>query len=112
MLDWIKKGHEGYLLDDAKARYDVMELDGEGYLVLNWDAEKLWLNFAVLTFRCSASDGSDTELDVQFYGEGPSGALKECRHTYWGEEGYLFYPNGKAITAGLKELSKYYDDLK
>ena len=116
MLDWIRKteGHnEGYIvysLDDAKAKYEVRELNG-GYLVLNWDNEKLWLKFAVMSFYSANGDGSHVYLSVEFYGEGPSGSLRECRHTYWGKDGYLFFPNGKLITSALAALSEFYDDL-
>ena len=113
-LIWIKKGEAyleeaGYLLDDAKARYEVREIDN-GYLVLNRQSD-IWLKFAVMTFFCSDGDDKNVQLQVQFHGEGPIGNLRECRHTYWGDEGYLFYPDGIAIAAGLKALSEFYDDL-
>jgi hypothetical protein len=100
-IDWLASGEDGYLLDDARSKYAVKDLGNHGYLVLNWDDKEFFLKFAVLTVG----------LDLQFYGEGPTGNLRECRHTYWGEDGYLFYPDGKVITAAFKELSKYFDDL-
>ena len=123
MLDWIKhfpdlwdESDEKeflYSLDDAKERYEVVELTKNGYLVLKWDADKFWLHFAVLDFHHSDGDDKNVALCVQFYGEGPVGNLKECRHTHWGEngKGYLFYPNGELISEALKYLSQFYDEM-
>lgn len=111
-LIWISKLDEGYSLDDARSRYEVRDLPGKGYLVLNWDAERFWLKFAVLSFLSSSGDDTEVEMDLQFHGEGPTGNLRECRHTYWGDGGYIFYPSGKVISAGLEALSEFFDDLK
>lgn len=105
-----------YLLSEMKAKYEVVELGNDGYLVLNWDKENLGyenepihLEFAVFSFN--SCDDKDTWLNLQFHGNGPSGSLKECRHTYWGEAGYIFYPNGKVISLAFKELSKYFNEV-
>ncbi len=96
---------------------DVRELPG-GWLVLKRDAKDspsggLWLHFAVLEFRRSDDEGEFAPC--LFFGEGPGGAkgesLREGRHTYWGEDGYIFYPNGKLITAAFRALAEFYDDL-
>jgi hypothetical protein len=87
----------------------------KGVLVLNWDSndkeDRLWLKFAVLEFAYSERDDTGIMYTCVFHGEGPSGNLRECRHTYWGEDGYLFYPDGRLIAEAFKELSKYYDCL-
>lgn len=47
-----------------------------------------------------------------FHGSGPSGSLRELRHTYWGEpdnSGYIFYPNGKLIAAAFEALKEWFD---
>lgn len=100
-----------YPLDKAKAKYEVREICKDGWLVLNWDEQKLWLKFAVLGWCTSDSDGSNVLAEQVFYGEGPSGNLRECRHTWWGENGggYLFYPKAKVIKAGLDALAEFYD---
>lgn len=102
-----------YPLDLAKAKYDVRELIPDtGWLVIFHDTSGgSWLRFAVLRFAVSEVGGRDIQTAIVFHGEGPSGSLRECRHTYWGEDGYLFYPDGPVIVAALKALSEFYDDL-
>jgi hypothetical protein len=79
--------------------------------VLNWDEDVFNLDFAALSFIQSNFDGSNIMAECLFFGSGPTGGLRECRHTYWGEDGYIFYPDGVVIAAALKELSEFYDDL-
>lgn len=121
MIDWLDNHKDDfgngdvtvYPLDKARARYEVRDLGHEGHLVLKWDEQKLWLHFAVMTFYCSDGDGKNVMLVPAFYGEGPSANLRECRHTYWGEDGngYLFYPDGRVIAAAFKALSEFFDEM-
>ena len=112
-IDWlidhseIEDSEYIYNLDTIKAKYEVLELVRDGYLVLHWD--KSWLHFAVLNFHYS--DDEKTMLSVQFHGEGPTDGLRECRHTWWGDGGYLFYPKGDLIAKAIGELSKYFDEM-
>ncbi len=112
-IEWLENVQEEndvvYPLDRIDVRYERRELTPSVWLILNWDANKLWLKFAVLEFYCSEGDGKNTMLSCVFHGEGPVGNLRECRHTYWGNDGYLFYPNGKAITSGIQALSEFFD---
>jgi hypothetical protein len=123
MVEWLDSevdsslDEQVYPLDKAKARYEVRDLCQNGWIVLKWDKEKSWLKFAVLQFCTAEHDPSDTrgysniKAYCVFYGDGPSGSLRECRHTYWGEDGYLFYPDGRIIAAAFKALSEFYDDM-
>lgn len=118
-IDWIPSSKEEsingdtdvYSFDYIKDNFKYKELIRNGLLVLK-QKEDYWLDFAVLEFHCSNSDDTSKMYSMIFYGSGTLGALRECRHTYWGEEGYLFYPDGKLITAAFLELSEYFDDLK
>ncbi len=104
-----------YPLDKALAKYRVRELvAGWGWLVLKMpeDPESTWMHFAVLQFVCSDGDDKNVLTQVVFHGEGPSGNLRECRHTYWGDEGYIFYPNGKVIMAAFRALAEFYDEME
>lgn len=120
-IEWLDSATEDlggapivvYSLDKALSRYEVRRI-GEGYLVLNRDADGLWVKFAVLQFCCSDCHGGNVRLTCVFHGEGPSGNLRECRHTWWGDdgdEGYLFYPNGPIITKAFKELAEFFDEM-
>lgn len=111
-LDGIKDDEQDtvvYSLDSIKAKYEVREICPNAWLVLKWDTDHLWLNFALLAFHSSDGDDKNILTDCVFYGEGPVGSLKEYRHTYWGNNGYIFYPNQRIITEGLKALSEFYD---
>lgn len=105
----------GYALDELRKKFDVRELPG-GWLVLKHDSTfGNWMQFTVLQFATSNSDGSNEFGSIVFYGDGPGGkpdeSLRECRHTYWGEDGYIFYPNGKLISSAFAALSEFYDEL-
>jgi hypothetical protein len=103
------RGNFVFALDEARERYEARKLPG-GWLVLNRETD-LWLKFAVLEFCESAADRTD-ELDTcVFHGEGTLGDLRECRHTWWGEDGYCFYLNGPLVTAALRELSEFFDGM-
>lgn len=113
-IDWLEHVLEEnnevvYPLDRIDIRYERKQITPSSWLILNWDADGLWLNFAVLEFHSSDGDDANIMLSCVFHGSGPVGNLRECRHTYWGKEGYLFYPNAKVITAGLQALSEFFD---
>ncbi len=113
--EWLsgrdERDHFVYRVGEIPTTNEIRRLPG-GWLVLNHDGAP-WLKFAVLEFFSSAPDRSDEQVTCLFHGEGPSGSLRECRHTWWGEngDGYCFYPNGPLITAALKELSTFFDGM-
>lgn len=88
----------------------IIKIDN-GWLVLDQMEYDIWLKFAVLEFVASDVDGRNQEGELVFWGEGPSGNLRECRHTYWGDGGYCFYPSGVTISAALARLADYFDDM-
>lgn len=83
--------------------------------------EELFVSFVVLQFDKGPvymPDGKticdqlvdETLMSVVFYGEGPSGALRELRHTYWGDEhGYIFYVHADIVIAALNALREWFD---
>jgi hypothetical protein len=103
-----------FVIETISQKYKIEALP-RGCIVI--DNAGLWVNFAIL--RCVTEYTSDdgtlmTEASCVFYGEGPSGNLRECRHTYWGEDdngGYIFYPYGPLIVAAFKRLSDFFDDM-
>jgi hypothetical protein len=114
LMDKVVDGVDVYYpLDLAKEKFEIKYLCEDGYLILHYDeVNPFWLKFAVMEFGYSLTH-EDKEDEVfmscLFYGEGPTGGLNECRHTYWGDGGYIFYPNAKIITAGLKALEEFFD---
>lgn len=116
-MDWLV-GHEGlinaldkdYSLDYAKQNYEVIELvEDQSWLVLN--KTEYWMKYAVLQFAHSNSDRTELMTSIVFHGEGTINGLNECRHTWFGDEGYVFYLPGKTVIRALQELSKYFDDM-
>jgi hypothetical protein len=105
---------DGILIPIVKERFRVEDLP-KGFFV--FDDKDLWVKFAVLEYIGGFIDNDGetlTEGKCIFYGEGPSGNLRECRHTYWGEDdsgGYIFYPHGQLIIAAFKRLSEFFDDM-
>ena len=73
----------------------------EDLWVVTW-RDGIILKFAFLR-TVATVDGIDI-AEVFMHGEGPLGALNECRHTWWGEQGYIFYPNATDIRAMLEWL--------
>lgn len=99
----------GYSLEYLKNNFEIREIAEHVYMLLKWDAEKIWLDFAFFDFLISDFDYKNMFVECVFHGCGPTGALRECRHTYWGEEGYIFYPKKRVIKAALKALEEFYD---
>ena len=122
MLSWLMFANDpekcattdAYLMHLVEQRYTVEPLP-RGFFVLK-NKDDLWIEFAVLedVGGYIAEDHSTiTEGRCVFHGGGPSGNLRECRHTYWGkEDGYIHYPHGPLITAAFKRLSEFFDDME
>lgn len=118
MIEWLTghknvfNGYTVYSLDEAKEKYEVRTLTDDSYLVLNrnrFGNNENWLDFAVLEFSYSDVDSTNVFLSCVFNGGGPTDILRECRHTWWGEDGYVFYPKIEIITEGLKALEEFFD---
>lgn len=117
-IDWMDHVFDGidkdpyYPLISIEEKFEVVNLCKDGWLILN-KKDDLWLDFAVMDFGFSDVDNKNIHLSCICHGGGPIGNLRECRHTWWGQEGdgYLFYPNGKVITAAFKVLSEFYDRM-
>jgi len=89
-----------------KSGYKIINLSG-GYLVL--DIDEISIDFAL--FQSAGFDQNKNEsLSLVFYGNGTGGSLRKCRHTYWGESGYLFYMPLYLIKEAMSELKEYFDN--
>jgi hypothetical protein len=101
-----------YLLSEIRSKSDLLELCADGYLAVLPNVEKDSCLVVFGVFTHVYTDDTGEYVSTQFHGYGFSGALRECRHTYWGQDGYLFYSNGKVISLAFKELSKYFDEME
>lgn len=81
--------------------------DDAGEVLVAVREEGIKVEFVVLSW-CSASD-QGSEYEHVFHGYGYSGALRELRHSYWGEDGYIFYPQASVITSALTMLKEWFD---
>jgi len=90
-----------------------IDLTGSGLLAVD-DGVDHHVSFAVFRFHSGPSTRNGVIVDgekmsVVFHGSGPSGALRELRHTYWGENGYIFYPHGALIASAFAALKEWFD---
>jgi hypothetical protein len=104
---------------DAFALCPAPQEDEPGVYVVPADATRLrpdlwvcwhdeppspWAAFVFLASHSAEDVEGPYYATVLMVGEGILGNLRECRHTYWGDEGYLFYPSAGQIRAMLDYL--------
>jgi hypothetical protein len=113
--------------DSGEEVYDLYEIrrqamrciqlgDGElaGVLAVNIIVD-LYVDFIV--FRChsgaATKDGVEVDgpkMQIVFRGEGPSGSLRELRHTWWGDdESYLPSIRPDEIIPAFEALKEWFD---
>jgi len=102
--------HPPSMLDPYRAR------PPRGLLAVIEDGEHV--EFAVFEWQGGpATDVSGAQVEAArfrrvFEGSGPSGALRELRHTTWGEDdapGYLNSPSAKVIAEAFAQLRRWFD---
>lgn len=115
MLTWLQPAK---LINLSDPIYSLNLLKGLGQLksltVDAWILTKItgehWLDFVVVKFYSSNFDMSESiSVEYVFGGAGPTMGLRELRHTYWGDSGYIPYLDSKTVVAAFKFLSQYYD---
>lgn len=100
--------------------YVVVDQDADERIKLGTNAwllvktDGIHVKFGVFTFHDGPATVGGRVVDPErhlllFHGEGPSGALRECRHTWWGENGYVHYPHFATIEAAFRELRRWFD---
>lgn len=88
---------------------EVVVVGGDGLLAVSTDPDSNHIEVALFEFAQSHSDGSDPMYARVMHGYGYGEGLRELRHTYWGEDGYIFYPSRKLITEALEALREWFD---
>jgi len=87
--------------------FDNVEKLDNSQLIVAYNDSDCWYDFVFLTWSYGSDEG---DFYQQFCkASGPSDFLRECRHTNFSNDGYLFYMNRTSIEAMLGFLSKYYD---
>lgn len=86
--------------------YKIEELDGKDFIVL-FKKDDALINYAFL--ECDASNTQEDFYSLLWHGYGFSDNLRELRHSYIGENGYVFYLNKKNFELALNWLSQYFD---
>ena len=92
---------------------DLECLIPEDLWVVHWinPENEYWMHFEFYEFHSISMGEQEGEAKVEclMYGGGPIDVLRECRHTYWGKDGYIFYPRKVHIITMLEWLNKHYD---
>lgn len=88
----------------------------DGLLAVSEPADGSWTHVTLFAWASGPATRNGVEVEPNCYhrimhGDGPSKGLRELRHTYWGEpdSGYIFYPNGKLISAAFGALRTWFD---
>ena len=85
-------------------------LDDESWLLWR-SSDGLTIEFAVFEwFHGPSTDGAlPAEYTMLLHGSGPAGKLRECRHIWWGEDGYTHMTNFDLIARAAIALRKWFD---
>ncbi len=113
--DWLSKTSDGdgYSLDRIQKAHTVISIGSDAWVILREETGTLY--FAVARFISSDSDGLDVSVEVFWHGWGcgslNGSGLRECRHSYFGDDGYVFYIDGRIMSQAFKVLSTYFDEM-
>lgn len=80
-------------------------------------ADDLHVSVALFAFSSGPAYLGDVEVEPRackriMHGDGPSGPLRELRHTFWGDQnngGYVFYPSAALICGAFEALKRWFD---
>ena len=99
---------DSYLLDELSRRFDH-KLFGNNLMVYQNNGD--WVDFAFFKWQCgeavSLEKSINNEGELIWYGSGPSGNLRELRHSYFPE--YVFYANLDFMIECCNALKEFYD---
>lgn len=105
------------LVQIRKEAHRCIDLGNKAVLAIDeHEGPGTWISFMVFEFSSgpatiSGIEVSGVKMRIVFHGGGPSGYLRELRHTHWGNDGngYLFYPSSKVILAAFVALKEWFD---
>lgn len=101
-----------YIVADQNAT-ERISLGNDAWLLVHVE-DGVVVTFAVFEFCMGSATRNGVEVEpmkhtILFHGSGPSGSLRECRHIWWGENGYTYYADFALIEAALRELRRWFD---
>ena len=96
-----------YYLQEIKKYYKIEELLEDRLWVASTMEMEIHQTLIFLKFNYSDDDGIN--VTTLFSIEGPIGNLKEGRHTYFPENGYIFYMNYEEMCISLNHCKKYFE---
>lgn len=114
MDPWVKRvaphlhGAMLYIIADQPG--EVVELPSDARLVVHVNG---W-NVRFACFRWHSELVEEGKAGVAYYemlfhGRGVGGAAKECRHTWWGDQGYLYLMPLDVVAAAAIALDDWFD---
>lgn len=96
-----------YSLSVLKNAFPTLEVLEDQRLVVVSVTDGIWMDFAF--FEWVGSSAEEQWFSLLWHGGGTLGSLRECRHSYIGENGYVFYIKKKTFIQALDWLSKHFD---
>ncbi len=97
-----------YSLTDIKEVAENVDTLIPMKLIVSRDGEEDgWLDFVFFEWVYSVDE--DEYYEELCRVSGPSGFLSECRHTYFANNGYIFYMNRQVMITMIDYLTLYYD---
>lgn len=97
--------HTMYKLSDMLKNFTVVPVTKGLYAIE--DNQEHWIDVCFMTLDSSMDN--EEFLSELFRSSGTLGCLRECRHTYFPDDGYVFYMNKGDMVAALEYLEKYFD---
>jgi hypothetical protein len=92
---------------DLYAAFPDIEILGEGSVAVVFKKDGCILDFAFLEWY--TSNDKNVWFKLFWHGHGTLDPLRECRHSYIGEGGYVFYIKRKNFNLAFEWLSRHFD---
>lgn len=114
MDPWVKRAaphlHGAMLYVLADQQGEVVELPEDARLVVHVDGWNVY--FACFLWHSElVEEGAArvTYYERLFHGRGVGGDAKECRHTWWGDQGYVHLMPLDVVAAAAISLDDWFD---
>lgn len=96
-----------YRIEDQRG--EVVDIDGSFAKLVVFVDDIDSVRFALFEWQCSDANDTNRQFAMVFHGVGVGGGLRECRHTYWGEGGYVYLMPLDVVAKAMAALRKWFD---